>query len=95
LLSNAVKFTSSKSKKGECGIISLTVERKNNYDTNTSSYDNNQEEVIVSIKDTGEGINSEILPRLFTKFATRSFSGTGLGLYISEYCTSSWGENVG
>ncbi|HKG88884.1 MAG TPA: HAMP domain-containing sensor histidine kinase [Nitrososphaeraceae archaeon] len=98
LLSNAVKFTSSKSKKGECGIISLTVERKNNYDANTSSYDNNQEEVIVSIKDTGEGINPEILPILFTKFATKSFSGTGLGLYISKSIVEShggkmWAEN--
>jgi signal transduction histidine kinase len=45
---------------------------------------NQGEEVIVIIKDTGEGINPEILPRLFTKFATRSFSGTGLGLYISK-----------
>ena len=97
LLSNAVKFTSSKSKKGEGGIISLTVERKNN-NTNTSSYDNSQEEVVVSIKDTGEGINPEILPRLFNKFATRSFSGTGLGLYISKNIVEAhggkmWAEN--
>jgi hypothetical protein len=47
-------------------------------------YDNNQEEVIVSIKYTGEGIDPEIQPRLFNTFATRSFTGTGLGLYISK-----------
>jgi signal transduction histidine kinase len=97
LLSNAVKFTSSNSKKEEGGIISVTVERKNN-NANTSSYDNNQEEVIVCIKDTGEGINPEIQPRLFTKFATRSFSGTGLGLYISKSIVEAhggkmWAEN--
>jgi signal transduction histidine kinase len=85
LLSNAIKFTS---KKGEAEVISVSAERKNS----------NQEEVIVSIKDTGEGINSEILPRLFTKFATRSFSGTGLGLYISKsivqaYGGKMWAEN--
>ena len=86
LLSNAIKFTS---KKGEVEeVISVSAERKNS----------NQEEVIVSIKDTGEGINSEILPRLFTKFATRSFSGTGLGLYISKSIVEShggkmWAEN--
>jgi two-component system, OmpR family, sensor histidine kinase VicK len=41
--------------------------------------------VIVSIKDTGLGIDSEILPRLFTKFAAKSEKGgTGLGLYISS-----------
>jgi two-component system, OmpR family, sensor histidine kinase VicK len=72
------------SKKRE-GIISVSAERK-------------KEEVIVSIKDTGEGINPEILPRLFTKFATRSFSGTGLGLYISKSIVEAhggkmWAEN--
>jgi signal transduction histidine kinase len=86
LLSNAIKFTS---KKGEVEeVISVSAKRKNS----------NQEEVIVSIKDTGEGINPEILPRLFTKFATRSFSGTGLGLYISKSIVEAhggkmWAEN--
>ena len=43
------------------------------------------DEVIVSIKDSGTGIDPEILPRLFTKFATKSEQGgTGLGLYISK-----------
>jgi signal transduction histidine kinase len=40
--------------------------------------------VILNIKDTGTGIDSEILPRLFTKFATKSFEGTGLGLFLSK-----------
>ncbi|HEX6254024.1 MAG TPA: sensor histidine kinase [Nitrososphaera sp.] len=38
---------------------------------------------VVSIKDTGRGIDLEIMPRLFTKFATNSETGTGLGLYLS------------
>jgi two-component system, OmpR family, sensor histidine kinase VicK len=86
LLNNAIKFTS---KKGEGeGMISITAERNND----------SENEVIVSIKDTGEGINPEILPRLFTKFATRSFSGTGLGLYISKSIVEAhggkmWAEN--
>ena len=43
------------------------------------------DEVIVSIKDSGTGIDPEILPRLFTKFATtKSEQGTGLGLYICK-----------
>jgi two-component system sensor histidine kinase VicK len=84
LLNNAVKFTSKKTE----GVISVSAEMKNS----------NQEEVIVSIKDTGEGINPEIQPRLFTKFATRSFSGTGLGLYISKSIVEAhdgkmWAEN--
>ena len=40
--------------------------------------------IIVSVKDTGTGIHLEILPRLFSKFATKSQSGTGLGLFISK-----------
>jgi signal transduction histidine kinase len=40
--------------------------------------------VVVSITDTGSGIDEVMVPRLFTKFATASESGTGLGLYISR-----------
>ena len=46
----------------------------------------------------GEGIHHEIIPRLFTKFASRSNSGTGLGLYISKSIVEApggriWAEN--
>ena len=40
--------------------------------------------VKVSVKDDGSGIDSEVLPRLFSKFVTKSSQGTGLGLYISK-----------
>jgi signal transduction histidine kinase len=41
--------------------------------------------IIVSVKDSGSGIDQEILPRLFSKFATQSdVGGTGLGLFISK-----------
>src|ERR687895_2254860 len=85
LLGNAIKFTSSQE---EGGTVSVTL------DMNQS----NPEEVIVNIRDTGEGIHQEILPRLFTKFATKSFSGTGLGLYISksiieEHGGRMWAQN--
>ena len=33
-------------------------------------------EIVVSIRDTGQGINPEIIPRLFTKFATKSITET-------------------
>jgi two-component system, OmpR family, sensor histidine kinase VicK len=54
--------------------------------------------VIVSVKDTGSGIDPQILPRLFTKFTTRSEKGTGLGLYICKRIIEAhggkiWGEN--
>jgi signal transduction histidine kinase len=58
-----------------------------------------KEQVIVSIKDSGSGIDPQIQPRLFTKFATKSdMGGTGLGLFISKYIVEShggkmWAEN--
>jgi signal transduction histidine kinase len=59
----------------------------------------NDGHVIVSVKDTGSGIDPEVMPRLFTKFATKSrTSGTGLGLFISKSIIEAhggkiWGEN--
>ena len=58
----------------------------------------NTNEIVVSITDTGPGIDSEILPRLFTKFATKSRTGTGLGLFISKSIIDAhggkiWGKN--
>jgi signal transduction histidine kinase len=55
-------------------------------------------EAMVSIKDTGKGIDSEILPRLFTKFASKSEDGTGLGLFLSKGIIQAhrgriWAEN--
>jgi signal transduction histidine kinase len=86
LLGNAIKFTSNQEKVG--GTVSVTLEKNHN----------NREEVIINIRDNGEGIHQEILPRLFTKFATKSFSGTGLGLYISksiieEHGGKMWAQN--
>ena len=58
--------------------------------------DNNY--VIIAVKDTGEGINSEITPTLFTKFTTKSDVGTGLGLCLSKsilevHGGKMWAEN--
>jgi two-component system sensor histidine kinase VicK len=82
LLKNAIKFT----KEGPVTIAG------------TEKMDYNKEEVVVSIKDTGTGIDPEILPRLFTKFATKSITGTGLGLFISKNIVEAhsgkiWAEN--
>jgi signal transduction histidine kinase len=54
--------------------------------------------ICVIIKDTGTGISSEILPKIFTKFVTQSNKGTGLGLYISKKIVEAhegkiWAEN--
>jgi signal transduction histidine kinase len=75
LLNNAIKFTDE-------GNITVSVGTKKINNNNN----NNSNKVIVNIKDTGTGIDSEILPKLFTKFATKSsiVGGTGLGLFISK-----------
>src|SRR5437867_1080239 len=44
----------------------------------------NTNEAIVTIKDSGPGIDPEIIPHLFSKFKTKSEKGLGLGLYISK-----------
>ncbi len=48
----------------------------------------------ISIKDNGAGIDPEIMPRLFQKFATKSDKGTGLGLYISKNIIEGHGGKI-
>ncbi|MGC2669263.1 MAG: HAMP domain-containing sensor histidine kinase, partial [Candidatus Nitrosopolaris sp.] len=71
-------------KSTEEGTISVSLEKKED-----------NEFVVISVKDTGTGIDPEILPRLFTKFATKSFAGTGLGLYISKSIVEAHGGKIG
>jgi signal transduction histidine kinase len=71
LLSNAIKFT----KEGQ--IFVSTEKRGDNNSSNPFA--------LVTVKDTGDGIDPEILPKIFSKFITKSFEGIGLGLYISKY----------
>ncbi len=95
LLSNAINYT-------EKGIISVCMEIKNkdirNSGNNNNNNNNNEQEVVVSVKDSGSGIDPSIFPRLFSKFATNSPKGTGLGLFISKSIIEAhggriWGEN--
>jgi two-component system, OmpR family, sensor histidine kinase VicK len=91
LLNNAIKFTKE-------GTISVSVnvtqngggnkEEERDYDDSSIRY------VIVSMKDTGTGIDPEILPRLFTKFASKSSKGTGLGLFISKSIIEGHGGKI-
>jgi len=73
LLDNAVKFTVDSG-----GTIAIILEKKE------EEFNNNAQHVIISIKDTGKGIDAGIFPRLFTKFTTKSEKGTGLGLFICK-----------
>ena len=65
------------------GTVLITVEKKKD-----------NKEVIVSMKDTGSGLDPEILPRLFSKFASKSFKGTGLGLFISKSIIEAHGGKI-
>jgi signal transduction histidine kinase len=65
------------------GTVLITVEKKKD-----------NKEVIVSMKDTGSGLDPEILPRLFSKFASKSFKGTGLGLFISKSIVEAHGGKI-
>ena len=49
---------------------------------------------IVSVKDTGSGVDPEIMPRLFTKFTSKSSKGTGLGLFISKSIIEAHGGKI-
>jgi two-component system sensor histidine kinase VicK len=49
---------------------------------------------IISIKDTGRSIDPELMPRLFTKFASKSETGTGLGLYLSKKIIEAHGGKI-
>jgi two-component system, OmpR family, sensor histidine kinase VicK len=83
LLDNAIKFT-----KAGTILVELAI-RKNE----KKIADNNQ--VIVSIKDEGPGIDPSIMPKLFTKFASKSEKGTGLGLFISKSIIEAHGGKMG
>jgi two-component system, OmpR family, sensor histidine kinase VicK len=50
--------------------------------------------LIISVKDMGRGIDQEILPKLFTKFASKSHMGTGLGLFISKGLVEAHGGKI-
>ena len=71
----------------EEGIISVTAEKKDSI-------------IIISVKDAEYGIDPEIFPRLFSKFATKSDQaaksdkGTGLGLFISKNIVEAHGGRI-
>src|SRR5215210_929385 len=77
LLDNAIKFTKE-------GTVTVTTLMKRTTDVKSNRTTERGEEVVIAVKDTGTGIDPELMPRLFTKFASKSYQGTGLGLFISK-----------
>ena len=82
ILDNAVKFSKANLNKGMgVGIVNINAEKVD-------------DQAIVSINDSGMGIDPEIMPRLFEKFASKSFQGTGLGLYICKSIVQAHGGKI-
>ena len=81
ILNNAVKFVKEKEGGGDRGEEERQITIITQIGVEKGEEDN---KLIVSITDNGQGIDPEVIPRLFTKFATKSFDGTGLGLYICK-----------
>jgi signal transduction histidine kinase len=80
LLNNALKFTDE-------GQIIVSIYQSN--DDNE-----NRNEVTVEVVDSGSGIDNEMYPKLFSKFATKSHQGTGLGLFISKSIIEAHGGRI-
>ena len=88
LLRNAIKFAS----KG--GVISITTDIITKQGDADPTVGGGGQVVIVKIKDNGIGIAANILPKLFTKFATTSSEGLGLGLYVSKKIVEAHGGRI-
>jgi signal transduction histidine kinase len=82
LLNNAIAST------GVSGGITVKAT------TNKLEKDNNKEFIIITVRDSGRGIAPDMFPKLFSKFATKSEFGTGLGLYISKNIIESHGGKI-
>jgi signal transduction histidine kinase len=94
ILSNAIRFAKE-------GDVNISMERTGEIiESDNGKYNNNKGEVIVSVKDTGTGIDPDVFPRLFSKFAiTSDAGGIGLGLFISKNIIEAhggriWAENI-
>lgn len=99
LLSNAIKFTP---ENGEISVISRLL---SGTEIGRVELDENKNYIVVSVKDSGIGIEQENLEKVFDKFQqiesslSRKIGGTGLGLPIAKQLVdahkgSIWVESV-
>jgi signal transduction histidine kinase len=71
--------------------VKFTEEKGGDIYISTENIDN---QVLISVKDSGNGIDPEILPKLFSKFTSKSYQGTGLGLFISKSIVEAHGGRI-
>jgi signal transduction histidine kinase len=89
LLYNAMKFVNMPVEEEESSIITISLR-------NDQTEEKHPQNVVVSIRDGGTGIESNMFPRLFTKYNTTSSNnmGTGLGLYICRSIIEAHGGKI-
>ena len=78
-------------------LVSTSVESNRSYDKDNTidiSHGGARGEAVISIKDRGTGIDPDILSKLFSKFVTKSDTGSGLGLYISKGIVEAHGGKI-
>ncbi len=72
----------------------LIPKEKRNSEGERKKIEKEEEMIYVGISDTGKGISSKILPKLFEKFTTDSDFGTGLGLFITKKLVEAHGGRI-
>jgi signal transduction histidine kinase len=103
LLTNAIKFTKKSIGGGDVSSSSDSITVFTSINKSNNTYEKNTDisigyEVIINIKDRGTGIDPDIQDKLFSKFVTKSDTGSGLGLYICKGIVEAhhgriWAEN--
>ena len=88
LINNAIKFTDMN------GVISISLSKTKSLSSDKNNTVEENEHVLIRIKDDGSGIDPEIQSRLFSKFVTKSETGTGLGLFIAKSIIEAHGGKI-
>jgi two-component system, OmpR family, sensor histidine kinase VicK len=92
LVGNAIKFS------GNGDTITVSVSTDNQIDDveriNSRGEGGGNKTLVVRVKDTGRGIDPEIMPTLFKKFVSKSEKGIGLGLFISKNIVEAHGGEI-
>lgn len=81
LLNNSIKYTSE-------GKIEVFIEHSK------EGFQANDQFMIIRVRDTGVGIDPQMMDKLFSKFGTKSETGTGLGLFISKGIVEAHGGGI-
>jgi signal transduction histidine kinase len=89
LIGNAIKFSN------EGDTVTVLVSEENGMqDFKGRETGTGNKVLLVRVEDTGRGIDPEIVPRLFKKFASKSEKGMGLGLFISKNIVEAHGGEI-